>query len=83
MDNEVTFNLMNNMEFLTDRQLFVSASWDMNGKLLNRLPLLKKLKWREYFSVKAMWGDLTSKKRWRDICRRLSLWLCTAGLYMA
>lgn len=61
MDNEVTFNLMNNMEFLTDRQLFVSASWDMNGKLLNRLPLLKKLKWREYFSVKAMWGDLTSK----------------------
>lgn len=61
LDNEVTFNLMNNMEFLTDRQLFASISWDMNGKLLNRLPLLKHLKWREYFSVKAMWGDLTSK----------------------
>lgn len=61
LDNEVTFGLMNNMEFLTDRQLFMSVSWDMNGKLLNRLPLIKKLKWREYFSVKAMWGDLTDK----------------------
>ena len=36
-------------------------SWDLNGKLLNRIPLLKKLKWREYIGVKTLWGKLTDK----------------------
>lgn len=58
---ENTFSMMKNMEFLSDRFLFGSISWDMNGKLLNRIPLIKKLKWREYFAVKAMWGTLTDK----------------------
>lgn len=58
---ENTFSMMKNMEFLSDRYLFGSISWDMNGKLLNRIPLVKKLKWREYFAVKAMWGTLTDK----------------------
>ena len=29
----------------------------MNGKLFNRIPLLKKLKWREMFRVRAPLGD--------------------------
>lgn len=33
----------------------------MNGKLLNRIPLLKKLKWREWLAVKCLWGTLTDK----------------------
>ena len=33
----------------------------MNGKILNRIPLLKKLNWREYVGVKCLWGDLTDK----------------------
>jgi hypothetical protein len=36
-------------------------SWDLNGKVFNRIPLLKKLKWREYFGVKMLWGALTDK----------------------
>ena len=51
---EGTFSMMKNMEFLTDRYAFGSVAWDMNGKLLNRIPLIKKLKWREYISVKGM-----------------------------
>lgn len=58
---EGTFSMMKNMEFLTDRYAFASVAWDMNGKLLNRIPLIKKLKWREYISVKGMWGSLTDK----------------------
>ena len=58
---EGTFSMMKNMEFLTDRYAFGSVAWDMNGKLLNRIPLIKKLKWREYISVKGMWGTLTDK----------------------
>ncbi len=56
-----TFNLMNSMEFLTDRYLAADISWDMNGKLLNRIPLINRLKWRERVGIKAMWGDLTDK----------------------
>lgn len=56
-----TFNLINNMEFLNDRYASIDASWDLNGKIFNRIPLLKKLKWREYLGVKALWGKLTNK----------------------
>ena len=56
-----TFSLINNMEFLNDRFASVSLSYDMNGKLFNRIPLLKKLKWREMFRFRALWGTLTDK----------------------
>ena len=56
-----TFNLINNMEFLNDRYVSADMSWDLNGKVFNRIPLLKKLKWREYFGVKMLWGALTDK----------------------
>lgn len=55
------FNLINNMEFLNDRFASLDVGWDMNGKIFNRIPLLKKLKWREYFGVKCLWGQLTDK----------------------
>lgn len=60
-EHEVNFNLMKDWEFLNDREVFWSVSWNMNGKLLNRIPLLKKLKWREHFAVKGMYGHLTDK----------------------
>ena len=56
-----TFNLINNMEFLNDRYASVDLGWDMNGKIFNRIPLLKKLKWREYIGFKGLWGSLTDK----------------------
>ena len=60
-ESEASVSLMRDWEFLNDRQVFASLSWDMNGKLLNRIPLIKKLKWREYFAVKSVWGNLTDK----------------------
>lgn len=56
-----TFNLINNMEFLNDRYASLDVSWDLNGKIFNRIPLLKKLKWREFIGVKMLWGKLTDK----------------------
>ena len=56
-----TFNLINNMEFLNDRYASIDMWWNMNGKIFNRIPLLKKLKWREYIGAKCLWGNLTSK----------------------
>ena len=56
-----TFNLINNMEFLNDRYASLDVSWNMQGKIFNRIPLLKKLKWREFIGVKCLWGKLTDK----------------------
>ncbi|MDO4160780.1 MAG: DUF5686 family protein [Prevotellaceae bacterium] len=59
--SEETFNMINNMEFLNDRYASLDVAWDMNGKIFNRIPLLKKLKWREWIGVKCLWGKLTDK----------------------
>ena len=59
--NNESFNLIDNMEFLNDRYASMSLSYDMNGKLFNRIPLIKNLKWREMFRVRALWGTLTDK----------------------
>ena len=56
-----TFNLINNMEFLNDRYASLDVSWDLNGKIFNRIPLLKKLKWREAIGFKMLYGHLTDK----------------------
>ena len=56
-----TFNLINNMEFLNDRYASLDVSWDLNGKLFNRIPLIKKLKWREWLGIRCLWGTLTDK----------------------
>ncbi|EJW97294.1 hypothetical protein EVA_14613 [gut metagenome] len=56
-----SYTNMNALEFINDEY----ASWDityyMNGNLLNRLPLVKKLKWREVFCFRGLWGHLSDK----------------------
>jgi hypothetical protein len=53
------FNLISSNEFLNDRYVTYLTSWDMNGKILNRIPLIKKLKWREMIGFNVLWGQLT------------------------
>ena len=56
-----SFNMLTNMEFLSDRYASIDIDYDMNGKLLNRIPFVRHLKWREHFGVKAFYGTLTDK----------------------
>ena len=55
--------LMNAMEFFNDEY----ASWDltyfMNGLIFNRLPLIRKLNWREVVSCRGLFGNLSDKNR--------------------
>lgn len=55
------FSLMDNMEFLNDRFISATVNWDINGKIFNRIPLLKKLKWREHIGLRMLWGGLSDK----------------------
>jgi hypothetical protein len=56
-----TFMLINSMEFLNDRYASLAVTYEMNGKLFNRIPLIKHLKWREVFRFRTLWGTLTDK----------------------
>ncbi|WP_229213917.1 DUF5686 and carboxypeptidase-like regulatory domain-containing protein [Dyadobacter psychrotolerans] len=53
-----SYNLMNFLEFVSDRYASLDVQYYMNGFLLNKIPLIKKLKLREVFSFKAVVGGL-------------------------
>ncbi len=55
------FNMMNYMEFVSDRYASMNLSYCFNGWIFNRIPLIKKLKWREFITFKALWGDVSDR----------------------
>ncbi|MDB4285724.1 DUF5686 and carboxypeptidase regulatory-like domain-containing protein [bacterium] len=57
------FNTMNFFEFVSNEYALGSLSYHMEGWLLNKLPLVRKLKWREVFSTKAVMGRLSPEDR--------------------
>ncbi len=53
-----SYNLMNFMEFVSDQYAAINVQYYMNGFLFNKVPLIKKLKLREVFTIKSLWGNL-------------------------
>lgn len=53
-----SFNMMNFFEFVSDRYLTVSIFHHFDGFFFNRIPLFRKLKWREVFIAKSIIGHL-------------------------
>ena len=56
-----SFALMNPMEFVNDKYCAWYLTYFANGALLNHIPLVKKLKFREVFSFRGHWGKLSDK----------------------
>lgn len=56
-----TFEMLNNLEFLHDRYALMFFNWDLNGKIFNRLPLIQKLKWREFVGFNIMMASLSDR----------------------
>lgn len=53
-----SYNLMNFLEFVSDHYASVNIDYCLNGFILNKIPLFKKLKLREYISFKALYGGI-------------------------
>ena len=56
-----TFELINNMEFLNDKYVSLTMEWNANGKLFNRIPLIKALQWRELIGFNILYGGLSDR----------------------
>ncbi len=52
---------MNFLEFVNDHYESIFIDQHFNGFFFNKVPLLKKLKWRETLSFKALWGGLSDE----------------------
>ena len=57
------FNLMNFSEFVSDRYVSLRYDHHFEGFLLNRIPLMKKLKWRTLATVNMLYGGLRDSNR--------------------
>lgn len=62
---QVTYNLMNYGEFISDRYASMQYQHHFEGFLLNRIPLMRKLKWRLVGSSNIIYGGM--KQRNRDL----------------
>ena len=59
--DEVAFNTMNFFEFISDRYVQLFAEHHFEGLFFNRIPLFRRLKWREVATFKAVAGDLDAR----------------------
>lgn len=55
------FNTMKPMEFIMDRYVALFASYHLKGWILNRIPLINRLRLREVMGFNILYGTLTDK----------------------
>ena len=58
-----TYNLMNNLEFVSDQYLKLSIEYRPHGFILNKIPLVKALKIRELLGFRLLYGDVRPENR--------------------
>lgn len=61
--DEYSFNLMNYFEFISDEYVSVYYTHHFDGYFLNKIPLMRKLKWREVGFVKGVIGTLSDENK--------------------
>lgn len=58
------FNLMNFYEFVADRYAVLILEHHLEGFFFNRVPLIRKLKWKEVLHARAAYGTLSPQNRY-------------------
>ena len=56
-----SYNLMNFLEFVSDHYIGADIEHHFNGFIFNKVPFLKKLKWREILTAKILYGGLRTE----------------------
>jgi len=61
--DEYSFNLMNYYEFVSDNYLSLFYTHHFDGLFLNKIPLMRKLKWREVAYIKGVIGSISNTNK--------------------
>ncbi len=61
--NKFAFQMMNNYEFLSDQYCGFNIEHNIGGGIFNRIPLLKKMKWRQFWTAKGVVGSLSEENQ--------------------
>lgn len=56
-----SYNLMNFLEFVSDHYVGADIEHHFNGFIFNKIPVLKRLKWREILTAKVLYGGLRTE----------------------
>jgi len=59
--NKYAFNLMNRFEYLSDQYAGATIEHNLGRGLFRYLPFNKKLKFRQFWNAKALWGALSKE----------------------
>ncbi len=59
----MAFNMMKYYEFASDQFVSAALYHHFEGLFLNKIPLLRKLKWREVATIKTVWGTVNEQNR--------------------
>jgi hypothetical protein len=59
----MAFNMMRYYEFASDQFISAAAFHHFEGLFLNKVPLLRKLKWREVATIKTVYGTVNPRNR--------------------
>lgn len=58
-----TYNLLDYYDFVSDEYASLHFEHHFNGRLFSRIPLLRKLNWREIVGVKGVYGTVSYQNR--------------------
>ena len=59
--NRNSYNLMNRFEYLSDKYAGVNVEHNIGSGLFRFIPITRKLKWRQFWNVKTLWGSLSNE----------------------
>ncbi|HEU4473166.1 MAG TPA: DUF5686 family protein [Flavisolibacter sp.] len=59
--NKYAFNMMNRFQFIHDRYAGINVEHNFGNGVFRLLPITRKLKFRQFWTAKALWGSLSKK----------------------
>lgn len=61
--NKQSFNLMNRFEYISDKYAGINIEHNLEKKIINLIPFMRKSNMRQFWNFKSVWGNLSDSHR--------------------